>query len=523
MTRYDAIVIGAGHNGLTAAGVLARGGRRVLVLEKNAGLGGAAAGYEIAPGFQAPRYAHLLHAWHPQIEKQLDLAANGLSFARRDLPTLALAEDGAHVVIEGGAARLLSGAAHPDAAAYATLHRRLVRFAGVLSAKLLETPPQFHRPDWRDLASLAKLGFDVRRLGAADAREFLRVLLSNARDVILDEIGDGPLAGALALDAVMGGHTGPRSPGTALTLLYRLAQGGGRHLPKGGMAAFCTALAQSAQSHGAEIRRSAGVAAVTVENDRVTGVLLDSGETLGAPVVLSSLDTRTTLALTGVEHFDAEAVRRVRHIRCKGATAKLNLALSGLPAFTGVDPDDLTGRILVAPSVQSLETGFDAVKYGELPAHPALEVLIPSRLDPTLVDGGGHVMSIIVQYVPYHLKDGWTAGARERLAATVLDLLERHAPGLRSLIVAQDVLTPLDIERETGAPGGHWHHGELAVDQMLTLRPVNGMARYALPVGGLYLCGAAAHPGGDIIGAAGHNAARQAMKAPQTKTEGHAA
>lgn len=516
MTRYDAIVIGAGHNGLVAAGVLARSGRRVLVVEKNARLGGAAAGYDIAPGFQAPRFAHLLPALPARLERELDLAAHGLAYARRDLPTLALAADGRHVTVEGGRARLLSGVEHPDAAAFAALHGRLARFAGALSAKLLETPPRLQQPDWRDLAGLAKLGLDIRRLGADDAREFLRVLLSNARDVILDEIADGPLAGALALDAVMGGHVGPRSPGSALALLYRLAQGGGRHLPEGGVVAFCAALAQSAQARGAEIRRDAAVAAVCVAHDRVTGLRLEDGEMLAAPLVLSSLDAQATLRLTGVEHFDAEAVRRIRQVRCKGVTAKVNLALSALPDFGGIARDALVGRIVLAPSVQALESAFDAAKYGELPAQPALEIVIPSLSDPTLVDGDGpgdrHVMSIVVQYAPYHLSGGWTAAARERLGGRVLDLLEAFAPGLRALVVAQDVLTPADIERETGAAGGHWHHGELAADQMLSLRPVNGLARYALPVGGLYLCGAAAHPGGDIIGAAGRNAARQALR-----------
>jgi phytoene dehydrogenase-like protein len=517
MTGYDAIVVGAGHNGLTAAAVLARAGRRVLVVEKNQCIGGAAAGYEIAPGFRAPRFAHLLPAPPPRLERALDLGRHGLAYARRDLPTLALAVDGRHVVIEGGRARFLSGLAHPNAEAFAALHGRLTRFAGALAGKLLETPPRLQRPDWRDLAGLAKLGLDLRRLGAEDAREFLRVLLSNVRDVVLDEMADGPLAGALALDAVMGGHIGPRSPGTALTLLYRLAQGGGRHLPRGGMAALCDALARAAEARGATVRCDAAVAAVTVENDRATGIRLANGETLTAPLVLSSPDAQTTLRLTGVEHFDAETVRRIRHVRCKGVTAKVNLALSGLPAFEGIDPAALAGRIVLAPSVRALESGFDAAKYGELPARPGLEIVIPSLSDPSLVDGakgvvGGHVMSIVVQYAPYHLRGGWTESAREGLGKTVLDLLEGHAPGLRSLIVAQDVLTPLDIERETGASGGHWHHGELAVDQMLNLRPVNGLARYALPVGGLFLCGAAAHPGGDIIGAAGHNAARRAMQ-----------
>lgn len=516
MSDADAIVIGAGHNGLVAAAVLARAGRRVLVVEKNTRLGGAAADYDIAPGVRSPRFAHLLPALPARLERELDLAAHGLAFARRDLPTLALAADGRHVAIEKGNAHLISGEPHPDREAFAALHGRLTRFAGVLSAKLLDTPPRLQQPDWRDLAGLAKLGLDIRRLGADDAREFLRVLLSNARDVILDEIADGPLAGALALDAVLGGHVGPRSPGSVLALLYRLAQGGARHLPRGGVAAFCGALAQAARARGAEIRCDAAVAALCVEHDRVIGLRLEDGEMLTAPLVLSSLDAQATLRLTGVEHFDAEAVRRVRQIRCKGVTAKVNLALAGLPDFGGIARDALAGRIVLAPSVQALEAAFDAAKYGELPAQPVLEIVIPTLSDPTLIDGDGppgrHVMSIVVQYAPYHLAGGWTTAARERLGDSVLDRLEAFAPGLRALIIAQDVLTPADIERETGAAGGHWHHGELAVDQMLSLRPVNGLARYALPVGGLYLCGAAAHPGGDIIGAAGRNAARQALR-----------
>jgi phytoene dehydrogenase-like protein len=277
---------------------------------------------------------------------------------------------------------------------------------------------------------------------------------------------------------------------------------------------------RAAESTGAEIRRQAPAAAILVADDRVTGVRLVSGETLSAPLVLSSLDAQTTLCLTGAEHFDAEAVRRIRQVRSKGMTAKINLALSGLPAFSGVDRAQLAGRLVLAPSSQALEAAFNSAKYGELPARPALEILVPSLTDPGLVDGRGgdgpgHVMSIVVQYAPYHLKGGWSDAARDTLGNSVLDLLEGFAPGLRRLVLARDVLTPADIERETGATGGHWHHGELAIDQMLTLRPVNGLARYAMPVGGLHLCGAAAHPGGDVVGAAGHNAARQAMKGGQ--------
>ena len=511
MSGFDAIVVGAGHNGLTAAATLAKAGRKVAVLEQADAVGGAARTVHLAPGLRGPQLAHLLFNLSPTVVQELNLAAHGLEFAATDLPTVSLVPEGRHVVLAGGSAARADGSPLREAAAFAALRERLVRYAGVLAPMLLATPPRLGEGGWREAPALGRLALRLRLLGKPEMREFLRLLLCNAGDAIADEIPDGPLAGAMAVDAVLGGHVGPRSPGTVLTLMYRLAHGGTLAVPKGGVGALVAALARAATKSGAEIRTGAAVRRILVERDAAAGVELASGETLRAPLVLCGADAGMLLRLTGPEHFDAEMVRRIRHIRAKGTTAKLNLALSDLPRFTGLDPAQLRGRILLAPSLRYVEAAFDPAKYGELSPAPILDLTIPTLADPSLADQGGHVLSAIVQYAPHGLRGGWTEAAKARLTDTVLAALEPYAPDLRRLVTARQVFTPVDIERLTGAAGGHWHHGELAVDQMLMLRPVNGMGHYTTGIAGLFLCGAAAHPGGDVMGVAGRNAALAAM------------
>ena len=511
MSGHDAIVIGGGHNGLVAAATLARAGRKVLVLERADAVGGAARTVHIAPGLRAPQLAHLLYNLSPVVAQELDLAAHGLELAATDLPTVSLAPDGRHVVVAGDRAALADGRPHPDAAGFAALRQRLARFAAVLSPMLLAPPPRPGHGGWREAPALGRLALRLRLLGKPEMRAFLRLLLCNAADAIGDEIGDGPLAGAMALDAVLGGHVGPRSPGTVLTLMYRLAHGGAASLPRGGMGAVVAALARAATTRGAEIRTGAAVARIVVERNAAVGGTLDTGEELRAPLVLCNPDAGTLLRLVGAEQLDAEMVRRIRHVRSKGVSAKVNLALREPPRFAGLDETCHRGRILLAPSMRYLEAAFDRAKYGELAAEPVLDLTVPSLTDPSLADQGGHVMSVVVQYAPYALAGGWNDEARDRLVELVLDALEAHAPGLRRLVSGRQVLAPVDIERLTGATGGHWHHGELAVDQMLMLRPVNGMGHYATGIPGLFLCGASAHPGGDVMGLAGRNAALAAM------------
>ncbi len=513
MTYFDAIVIGAGHNGLAAAATLAGAGKKVIVLEKNDVPGGMAINREIAPGFECPAMAHLLSNLDAVEVAALGLDKHGLSYAATDLPTVSLAADGKHILSDAKGVRYADGGTHSEENAFLALRARLIRFAERLAELKRKPPPSLSGIDWGEALSLGKLALGIRRMGKEDTREFLRVLLSNSYDTILDEIEDGPLAGAFALDSVLGGHIGPRSPGTVLTLMYRLANGGAKHLPRGGMGAVMRAFEASAKAAGAEIRYGAAVSRMIVEDDRIAGVVLADGTEISGEKVLSSLDPKTTMLLAGVAHFDVEMIRRARNIRSKGCAAKVNLALSAAPSFTGLSDTQHRGRFVHAPSLAAMEKAFNRAKYGELPTDPVLEATIPSLSDPGLVDGAGHVLSVVVQYVPYALKQGWTDESRKALADVVVDCLERFAPGLKASVVARHVMSPLDIETETGTPGGHWHHGEMIADQMLMLRPAPGIERYALPVEGLYLCGSATHPGGDVTGVPGCNAAKASLQA----------
>lgn len=512
MTHYDSIVIGAGHNGLAAAATLAGAGRKVIVLEKDGVSGGMGANAVIAPGYKCPAMAHLLSNLDGKEVAALELEKHGLRYAAKNLPTVSLANDGKNVVLDANGVHFADGTPVAGAEDFLALRARLIRFAEKLSELKRNPPPSLSGIDWTEALSLGKLALGLRRMGKGDMREFLRVLLSNAYDTVLDEIPDGPMAGAFALDSVLGGHIGPRSPGTVLSLMYRLAGGGVKNLPKGGMGAVMHAFEAAAKSKGAEIRYDAGVARVIVVDDQAAGVVLTDGTNISASQVLSSLDPKTTIQLAGVMHFDAEMVRRARNIRTKGCTAKVNLALDAAPAFVGLGAEHHRGRIVHAPSLGALEKAFNRAKYGNLPTDPIMEVTIPSLSDPDLVDGDGHVLSAVIQYVPHALKQGWSSESRDALSEAVVNCLEQYAPGLKASIVASQVLSPEDIEARTGAPGGHWHHGEFVADQMLMLRPAPGIERYALPVGGLYLCGASTHPGGDITGVPGCNAAKASLQ-----------
>ncbi len=520
--RSDAIMIGACHNGLIAAAYLAKAGRRVLVLEAREVIGGAATTEQLAPGFRVPACAHLLYHLHPRITADLDLRARGLDFARQDLATVALDPGGSHLAIASGIGadrvEALNGAgpSPEDRAALGSIRQRLRSYADALAPSLTRAPPRLGGSDWADRATLLKLGWSIRRLGRAGMRDFLQIALMNAADLLENEIEHPLLLGALAFDAVLGGNVGPRSPNTVLNLIYRATgqvngRPGALAVPRGGMGAVTQALARAALDAGAEIRTACPVERVLVEADRAVGVRLSSGETLAASAVLSNADPkRSFLELLGPEHLDAGFAKRVSQIRAKGNTAKLNLALEARPSFTGLPGARHGDRLLIAPSIDYLERAFNPTKYGELPAQPALEITIPSLHDPSLAPEGCHVLSAVVQYAPHRLKAGWS-GAREAFAKRLIELLEGYAPGMASTIAASELLTPEDIESRFGITGGHWHHGELIVDQMLMLRPLHGAAQYDTPVEGFYLCGAGTHPGGNVTGVPGMNAARRLL------------
>ena len=512
--RYDCIVIGGGHNGLTCAAYLARAGRSVLVLEAAERLGGAAVTREFAPGFRVSACAHLLHLMPGSLMAELQLASHGLRLAAERMPTLALSADDAHLRVgDGGALAALSAA---DAAAWPAYSARLTRLAAVLRPVLTTTPPRLGTSAWKDRAALLQLGWRLRTLGRRDMRELLRIGAMCVQD-LLDEHFESPLLkGALAFDAVLGTNYGPRSPGTVFTLLYRLAaaagEGGGLAQPAGGLGALSEALGKAASAAGAEIRTGAAVRRILVRDDRAVGVALETGEEIHARAVVSSTDPKTTfLGLLGSEHLDAGFVRRIVHLRSRGLAAKLHVALDGLPQFAGLEPAALRGRLLWAPSPEHIERAYNHAKYGEFSPAPMLEITVPTMADAALAPPGKQVLSVVAQYAPYELSAGW-AGGRARFADLLLDTLATLAPGLRSQVLHAELLTPADIEREFRITGGHWHHAELALDQFFMLRPVPGIAQYRAPVGGLYLCGAGCHPGGGVMGIAGRNAARVVVR-----------
>ena len=505
------IVIGAGHNGLVCAGELASAGYKVTVLEAADQPGGLCATREFAPGCSVSSPAHLMVQMDPALAADFHLSQHGLKYAARDLATMALSEDGAVRKIEGA---LVSGdgLSGEDVANYADWYAQMLRYAKTLARVAAERPPTLIGGEREDLITLLKLGWQIKKLGRADMRELLRVGSMNIFDALNERLADPLLKGALSMDGVLGSHTGPRSPNTVLAYLHRRlgdAAGVGVSIPAGGMGAVTRALAQSVAARGVTIRTAAEVTRIVVESDRAVGVELASGERMIASVIVSNADPKTTLAgLVGYPNINTGLARRVHNHRAKGTAAKLHLALSGAPEFKGVGSRELGARLVVAPDMGYVERAFDHVKYGEHSAAPVMEISVPTVHDPSLAPSGHHVLSAIVQYVPEALKSGDWSTAREPFTDIAVDLLERYAPGIRAQIVHRELITPADTAAQHRLSGGHWHHGELSLDQFMMMRPFPGAAQYKTPVAGLYLCGAGTHPGGGVMGYAGRNAAR---------------
>lgn len=507
--RYDVIVIGAGHNGLVCASLLAKAGRNVLVLEALKQVGGAAVTREFADGYAVSACAHLLYQLQPQVQKDL-----GLSFelAADNMGTIALAPDGRHVRLKGTE---ISGVGDEDGASYQAFLKRMTRFADLLQTYLNKVPPRLAKDASRsDMLTLAQLGLDLRRLGRAEMREFLRLIGMNIFDEVTERFENSVLKGAVSLDAVLGTHLGPRSPNTILTYLYRLAASHGTICaPAGGMSTLSEALANCARDNGATICTGMPVKRIVIENGRAAGVETGNGERYSSRIVVSNADPKSTImCLVSTRNVETEFTRRIHNIRMRGNAAKIHLALDDLPVIDGVEKDEYGERFVVAPDEDYVERAFNAAKYGEISPEPVYEITFPSFRDPTLAPSGQHVMSAIVQYAPYRLKAGWSDATRQAFSDRAIDTLGNYMPDLGQKIIASETLTPADIEKQFMITGGHWHHGELTLDQFLFTRPVGGAAQYAMPLDGLYLCGAGTHPGGGVSGAAGRNAARMILK-----------
>lgn len=516
----DVIIIGAGHNGLVTAAYLARAGRRVLVLERRAVVGGAAATEEFYPGFRGPTGATLCGLLRPEVMRDLQLAAHGLQFLPVDPEVVALGEDSEVLRLWRDVRKSqgdISTFSTRDAAAYPRFHSFMTELAGVLDPLLVATPPDIPGAGIADELFLLRRILKARKLGKEGMGQAIRLVPMSVRAVLNEWFETDPLKATLAIDALTGTFRGPWSPGTAFGLLHHYlpaTHGMAWSFVRGGMGNLARALASAAQAAGVTIRTDAEVARILTADGRVTGVQLASGETIAAQTVVSNADPkRTFLRLVDPVELELEFVNKARNIQMEGAVAKVNFALDAAPAI----PVQGNGGIVaphfrIGPSLEYLERAYDDAKYGALSKEPFLDVVIPTLVDPDLAPAGKHVMSVLVQYAPYRLKNGTWDDRREEVGDTVADLLDGRIPGFRKIVLGREVLTPLDLERRFGLTGGHIYHGEMTPNQQIVLRPVPGWSQYRTPIAGLYLCGSGAHPGGGVTGAPGYNAAREILR-----------
>jgi phytoene dehydrogenase-like protein len=522
-STHDVIVIGAGHNGLIAATLLARSGRKTLVLERTDRVGGCARSSEIAPGFLCPTLAHSA-AIDPVIMRRLGLVRHGLRIVRSVVDACAPTLDGRALVLWHDAARAseqIRDFSAKDAEQYPRFLTSVARISGVLRAICGSAPPSIDRPGAADLIELLKTGRQFRALGKPDAYRMLRWMPMAAGDLVGEWFEGEPLRATIAAGGVLGSFLGPWSAGSAAQLLL-LGAGEGHPVASGwfvvgGTGALSDALSAAARQAGVEIRTAVDVARIDAADGAAAGVTLTTGESIAARAVVSNVDPkRTLLGLLDPIHLEPEFVRRVQNIRAHGTLAKVNYAVSALPRFSGLaalgageQAAALSGRIRLARNIDGIERAFDAAKYGTFAHEPWIELTIPSLADPGLVTQGGHVVSAYVQYAPYHLRDtNWNA-ERESLAIAATATIAHYAPGFHSSIVAREVITPFDLERTYGLTGGHIFHGELSLDQWFVTRPALGWARYRTPIANLFLCGSGTHPGTGLDGRSGALAARE--------------
>jgi len=498
---------------LVCAAYLAQGGQRVLLLEATDTPGGLAADREFHPGFHVS-VAHSLSHFSRKIARDLNLETYGYEAASTSLPLVGLSTNQNHVVVHEGS---LSGGDEGDPEAYRDYSQNLRRFAAALEPFWLKTMPRIGSNSLAELLTFAHIGLNIRRLGKTDMQELLRVVSLPTRDLMDENFDNELLKATLSWDGLVGSKMAPRSPnGAVLTMLYRMAaESHGAHtIPAGGVKSLVQSLCMSATSSGAEIRSGASVSRILIDSSAdgllAKGVMLGNGEQFEAQHIISATDPqRTFFELVGIEHLDIGFTNRIRRLRCDGYVAKLHLALSDLPKFDGLEQAD--GRMIIAPDMDAIEFAYDDAKYGQCSKNPVMEIVLPSMHDASLAPDEQHVLSAHLMYVPRRLKGGWTDTAREEICERAIDAIARYAPNIREQILHRELLTPADLEQNYNVTGGHWHHTEFGMDQILMMRPTYEAAQYGTPIPGLYLCGAGCHPGGDITGAAGHNAAREIL------------
>src|SRR5688500_3251057 len=520
--RYDAIIIGGGHNGLTAAAYLARAGRKVLVLERRHVLGGAAVTEEVFPGFRFSVCSYVVSLLRPELIRELDLPRHGLEILPLDgtftpMPSgdyLWRVSD--HAKTRGDIARH----SRLDAEAYDEYGRAMVEMGRFVKPILGMLPPDPTSLDPRGLKQLMFLLRRFQRLPRNDQYNQVQLMTMSAVDFLDQWFETDVLKATMSASGIIGTFLGVRSPGTAYVLLHHYMgeiDGAFRSwgLARGGTGAISNAIAAAARKAGVEIRTEAAVQRILLRGDRAEGVVLQNGDEIRAGIVASSVDPRLTfLRFIDPRALPGEVVEDIHRYKFRGSSAKVNLALDGLPELTCLPGAGahLRGAISISPGVDYMERAYDEAKYGRFSSRPYIDIVIPSLTDPSVAPPGRHVMSCFVQYAPYHLKEGNWDEKREEFGDTVIDTIAEHAPNIRDLILYRQVLTPLDIERDFGLSEGNIFQGELTLEQLFFLRPAPGWAQYRTPIRSLYMCGSATHPGGGIMGAPGRNAALQLLK-----------
>ena len=520
--RYDAIVIGGGHNGLVNAAYLARAGKKVLVLEQRHVLGGAAVTEEIIPGFKFSVFSYVVSLLRPEIIRDLDLPRHGLEILPLD-GTFTPMANGDYLWRVNDHARTrreLERHSKLDAEAYEEFGKAMVQMCRFVKPILGMIPPDPASLDPRGLKKLAFLGKRFQVLPPEDKYNLIQLMTMSAADFLDQWFETDALKATMSASGIIGTFLGIRSPGTAYVLLHHYMgeiDGAFRSwgFARGGTGAISNAIGSAAREFGAEIRTEAPVARILLKNGAAQGVALESGEEIFADLVSSSVDPRLTfLKFIDSRELPADFVEEVQRYKFRGSSGKVNLALDALPEFTCLPGAGrhLRGAVSISPSTEYMERAYDQAKYGEFSRRPYIDIVVPTLTDPSLAPPGKHIMSCFVQYAPYKLSDGNWDERRDAFGDTVVDTIAQYAPNLKRIIIGRQVMTPLDIERTVGLSEGNIFQGELSLEQLFFLRPVAGWAHYHTPVQRLYMCGSATHPGGGIMGAPGRLAALEILK-----------
>lgn len=525
MAIYDAIIVGGGHNGLVCAAYLAKAGRKVLVLERRHVLGGAAVTEEIYPGFKYSVCSYVVSLLRPQIIRDLELSRFGLELLPLDCSFLPLpnGDSLARWADKERTRREIARFSRKDAEIYPEFGQAMLKMARFVKPILEMTPPDPTSFNPAELARLLPLLRRFQDLDEVSKTRLVKMMTMSAADFLDEWFESETLKSPMSVSGIIGTFLGVRSPGTAYVLLHHYMgeiDGVFRSwgFSKGGTGQVSLAIAGAARSLGAEIRTSAPVRRILVKDGAAQGVILENGDELWGKVIVSGLDPhRTFINLVGEKHLEPEFLGQIKRYKLRGSSGKVNLALDRLPEFScrPGDGPHIRGDIAIAPSIDYLERAYDEAKYGDFSSRPYLNVVIPSLTDPSLAPPGKHVMSIFVQYAPYHIKEGPAAWPqkREDFGETVIDTLAEYCPTLKDSILHRQVLTPWDLEQEFGLGEGNIFHGELSLEQLFFLRPTPEWSRYRTPLRRLWMCGSGTHPGGGIMGAPGQLAAREILKA----------